>query len=138
MSIIRWSPMTNLLSRWPDVWDDDLLSPMSSGSNSLDVYETENEVTVKANVAGVPEDKIDLTFEKGILTIAAEMEEQHQDEERKHYAKSSWKYSYRVAVPGMLDHTVEPKAEVKDGVIMITFKKAEAAKAKKLAVKRAA
>lgn len=137
MSIIRWSPMTSLLSRWPDVWDDDMLSPMSTGSNSLDVYETENEVIVKANVAGVPEDKIDITFEKGILTIAAEMQEEQQDEGRKHYAKSSWKYSYRVAVPGMLDHTVEPKAEAKDGVITITFKKAEAAKAKKLTVQRA-
>lgn len=126
------------LNRWPSIWDDeDLNTFMSSASNNLDVYETDNEVVVKANVAGVPADKIDVMFEKGVLTITANAAEENSDEKKKHYSKSSWQYSYRVAVPGMLDHTAEPAAEVKDGVITLTFKKAEASKPKKLTVKTA-
>src|SRR5690606_8101655 len=110
-------------------------SLFSNASNNLDVYETDDEVVVKANVAGVPADKIDVTFEKGVLTINAQIEETQEDKGKKHYSKSSWNYSYRVAVPGMLDYTAEPNAEVNDGVITLTFKKAEQSKPKKLQVK---
>lgn len=126
------------LSRWPDIWDDEDFSPMiSSASNNLDVYETADEVIVKANVAGVPADKIDVTFEKGVLIINARVEESSDDTHKKHYNKSSWQYSYRVAVPGMIDYSQEPEAVVKEGVITLSFKKAEQSKPKKLSVKSA-
>ncbi|NCN83122.1 MAG: Hsp20/alpha crystallin family protein [Candidatus Pacebacteria bacterium] len=125
-----------MLSRWPSVWDDDELAPFSSSNNNLDVYETADEVVVRANVAGVPADKVEMTFEKGVLWIKAEKEETSQDSEKKHYSKSSWSYSYRVAVPGMIDYTAEPQAEIEDGVAIITFKKAEASKPKKLTIKK--
>lgn len=135
MSLVRWTPMSSLLGRWPDIWDDQELERIlpSTGQN-LDVYETEDEVVVKANVAGVPADQVDVTFEKGVVWIKAEKAEEKHDDKRKHYSKSSWNYSYRVAVPGMLDYHHEPKAEIADGVISIHFKKAEASKPKKLQV----
>jgi len=124
------------LSRWPSIWDDEDLDLMNNvASNNLDVYETEDEVVVKANVAGVPSDKIDVTFEKGVVYISAQAEEKAGDEDKKHYSKSSWKYSYRVAVPGLLDYNQEPAAEVEDGVLTLSFKKAEQSKPKKLEVK---
>lgn len=133
MSIVRWSPYRSL--RWPDFWDDDDFSSLTSqASNNLDVYETKDEVVVKANVAGVKAEDVDITFEKGVLLVKAEATEEKGDEEKKHYSKSSWSYSYRVAVPGFLDTKVEPDAEVKDGVLTIKFKKAEEAKPKKLKV----
>jgi HSP20 family protein len=140
MSIVRWNPMlTNALNRWPDIWDDDSFSALTNGnSNNLDVYETDNEVIVSANVAGVPEKNIDITFEKGVLWIKAEKAEEQKDAKKKHYARSSWNYSYKISVPGILDHTAEPKAEIKDGIITITFKKAEESKPRKLLVKKAA
>ncbi len=136
MSLIRWNPLLPSLSRWPDTWDDeDFSSFLSKASNNLDVYETKDEVVVKANVAGVPADKVDVTFEKGILLINAEKETEEDDQNKKHYSKSSWQYSYKVSVPGSIDLTTEPDAEVSDGVITITFKKAETSKPKKLTVK---
>ncbi len=123
------------MSRWPSIWDDDELFNVPSGSNNLDVYETENEVVVKANVAGIPADAVDVTFEKGVLWIKAEKAEESNDNKRKHYSKSTWNYSYRVAVPGLINYNVEPQADIEDGVITITFQKAEASKPKKLQVK---
>jgi HSP20 family protein len=135
MSLMRMSPLMRALNRWPTVWEDDDLLDVTTATNNLDVYETEDEVVVKANVAGVPVEKVDVTFEKGVLWIKAEREEEKTDEERQHYSRSSWNYSYRVAVPGMIDYNQEPNAEVEDGVITVSFKKAEASKPKRLSVK---
>lgn len=137
MTLVRYNPVS-LLNRWPSIWDDEDFGSLTSASNNLDVYETEDEVIVKANVAGVDSDNVDMTYEKGVLWIKAEKSAEDTSEEQgtKHYAKSSWSYSYKVAVPGMLDHTKEPEAEVENGVVTITFKKAEASKPKKLLIKK--
>lgn len=138
MSLVRWNPLlSRSLSQWPDLWDDDLFnSVVSNTTSNLDLYETDNEVVLRANVAGVAEDQIDLTFEKGVLWIKAERSEEEKDDKKKHYSKSSWNYSYKVAVPGMLDYNQEPDVRLKDGMLVVTFKKAEASKPKKLAVKK--
>jgi HSP20 family protein len=126
-----------MLSRWPEFWDDDISTLLSHDANNLDLYETKDEVIVKANVAGVETDKVEITFEKGVLWIQAKKEEESSDndEDKKHYSKASWNYSYKVAVPGMLDFNQEPTAEVENGVVTVVFKKAEASKPRKLTVK---
>ncbi|HYD35740.1 MAG TPA: Hsp20/alpha crystallin family protein [Vitreimonas sp.] len=138
MSLVRLNPLVSTLNRWPNIWDDDFFSDLNTASHNLDVYETDDEVVVKANVAGVAADKVDITFEKGVLWIKAEAEEEKSDKQKKHYSKSSWNYSYKIAVPGMLDFNHEPQATVTDGVVTITFKKAEASKPRKLQVKATA
>jgi HSP20 family protein len=139
MAIIRWNPLfSRSLSQWPDLWDDDLFPSQGGMNNSLDVYETENESVVRANVAGVKEDDIDITFEKGILWIKAQRTDEHKDEKKTHFSRSSWSYSYKVAVPGMLDTSSEPNVDLHNGMLTVTFKKAEASKPKKLMVNKKA
>lgn len=135
MSLIKYNPLYNSLAKWPDFWDEDFFAPLTSQASNLDVYETEDEVVVKANVAGVPSDKVDLTFEKGTLWIKAEASKEADDKEKKHYSKSSWNYSYKVAIPSVLDNNAEPDALVKDGVLTVTFKKSEHTKPRKLNVR---
>jgi len=120
--------------RWPDVWDNDELM-MSQGGNNLDVYETENEIVVRANIAGITDDKVEITFEKGVLWIKAE-EESEDKQGKKYYRKATRSYSYKVAVPGNIDLKEEPEADIEHGVVTVTFKKAEEAKPKKISVKR--
>lgn len=133
MTIIRWDPVSSML-RWPNFWEDDDF-PAVAANDNLDVFETGDEVVVKASVAGVDPDKVDITFEKGVLTITAQ-EEEEEKEGKKYYRKSSRSYSYRVAVPGNIDLSQEPDAKVTHGVVRVTFKKAEEAKPKKIAVKK--
>lgn len=136
-NIVPLRSMLNSFGRWPSFWDDDDLSLFSgSVGRDVDVYETENEVTVKANVAGVDTKDIDVTFEKGVLWIQAKSETQEEDKKNKYYAKSSWNYSYKVAVPGFIDHSKEPEVSLANGVLTATFSKSEASKPKKLAVKQ--
>lgn len=133
MAIIRWDPMSSML-RWPNIWDDDDF-PASINSDNLDVYETKDESVVKANVAGIDPDKVEITFEKGVLTISAQ-EESEEKEGKRYYKKASRSYSYRVAVPGNIDLASEPEAKVNHGIVTVTFKKAEEEKPKKIAIKK--
>lgn len=135
MSLLRLSPSTRSLSRWPNFWDDDDLLTMSDSQTGLDLFETEDEVVVRANIAGVSSQDVDLTYEKGVLWIKAEKSSEEKTDDKQFYSRSNWSYSYKVAVPGMLDHSVEPEAEIENGVLSVTFKKAEASKPKKLSIK---
>ena len=132
MAIVRYQPFN---MRWPSIWDldEEELMPSTTGEN-LDVYETKDEVVVTANVAGIPDEKVDITFEKGVLWIRATSEEETK-EGRKYYRKASRSYSYKVAVPGNIDVKIDPEAKIEKGVVTVTFKKAEEAKPKKIAVK---
>lgn len=135
MAIVRWDPFR---TRWPSIWDwdeEDFGSLGTTGENNLDVFETEDEIVVKANVAGVEDEAVDITFEKGVLWIRAEATEE-DEEGKKFYRKASRSYSYKIAVPGNIDIAKDPDADIKKGVVTITFKKAEEAKPKKITVKR--
>lgn len=131
MTIVRWDPLQ--LMRWPSVWDEEDGIGTVADSN-LDIYETTNEVVVKANIAGVQDNKVEITFEKGVLWIRAE-EELEEKEGKKYYRKATRSYSYKVAVPGNIDMKTDPEAVIEHGVVKVTFKKAEEAKPKKIAIK---
>lgn len=133
MTIIRWDPMSSLL-RWPSVFEDEGFG-LSSASDNLDVYEDKDQVVVKANVAGVDPDKVEITFEKGVLTLSAQ-EESEESEGKKFYKKATRSYTYRVAVPGHIDLAKEPEATVKHGIVSVVFKKAEESKPKKISIKK--
>jgi HSP20 family protein len=122
MNLIRWRPHQSLLDSWPEFWEDDFLTDSNQRQN-LNIYQKDNEVVVEANVAGVSADQIDLTFEKGVLWIKAEAETEKDQKDKKHYSKTSWSYSYKVAVPGQIDQQNEPKAELSKGILKIKFKK---------------
>lgn len=128
--------MLGSLNRWPSLWDDDDFPMLGSTvANTIDLYETDTEVVVKANVAGVTSDDIDVTFEKGMLWIQAHKTEKEEDKKNKYFTKSSWDYSYKVSVPGMLDHAREPEVELEGGILTVRFYKSAVSTPKKLTVK---
>lgn len=135
-NLVPLRSMLHSLNRWPNVWDDDEFQLMTNSySNDLDVFETENEVVVKANLAGVDQDDVDITFEKGVLWIQAQAKVEENDQKNKYYSKSSWNYSYKISVPGMIDYSKEPELSLGNGILQVKFTKSEASKPKKLKFK---
>jgi len=133
MALVRWSPFT---TRWPDLFDEeDFTSLVTTASNNLDLVETNDEVIVKANVAGVKPEEIDITVEKGTLWIQAQREESEEKQEGKYHSRSSWRYSYRVTLPEDVDTEADPAAETDNGVLTVRFNKSERSKPRKLTVK---
>lgn len=137
MAIIRWEPFRLFPRwwRWPSLWEEEEEWPeVPVTTRGLDVYETEDEVVVKAVVPGVDPKKVDVTYQDGRLWIKGEVEEEEKG--RKYYRKSSRSFDYALDVPN-IDPASEPKsAVVEDGVLTVTFTKAKPKeRAKKIEVK---
>lgn len=119
-------------SRWTSWLEDEDWSSFLP-SSGLTVSENDTHVFVEAAVPGLDPEKVEVTFEKGVLWIRGE---QGQEEDgKKYYRKASSQFSYRVAVPGEIDLNLEPEAVCKNGVMKVTFKKAPEVQPKKISVK---
>lgn len=123
-----------------NIWDfdDDLLSLFDTRSTSglssgLSVSEDDKHVYVEASVPGVDPDKIEVSYDKGVLWIRGQQEE--KDKDRKFYRKASASFSYRMAIPGNVDESKDPEATYKNGIMMVTFNKVPEPQPKKIAVK---
>jgi HSP20 family protein len=124
-----------------NIWDfdDDLLSLFDTRSTSglssgLSVSEDDKHVFVEASVPGVDPDKIEVSYDKGILWIRGQ-QEQEKDQSRKYYRKASTSFSYRMAIPGNVDVDKDPEATYKNGIMKVTFNKVPEPQPKKIVVK---
>jgi HSP20 family protein len=134
MSRFSLSPLSRVPSPL-NLWDeDDFFSFKDFTPGGLEIKEGEKEVTVRANVAGVPADNIEVTFDKGVLWIQAKAEEKQENKGEKYYSRALWNYSYRLNVPGQLDVQKEPVLSLKDGVLAVVFTKEEVKAPKKLKI----
>lgn len=138
MAIVKFNPFTPWLSdRFFPAFDEDDSWPMVKVTDGLDVYETDTEVIVKAAVPGIPADKVDVTFEDGVLRIKAEVKESEEEKKQRKVVYRQQKMSYfdyTTTLPRAVDGE-KISAEVKDGVVIIKAPIAEAAKPKKIAVR---
>ena len=121
-------------SRWSNWLDEEEWSSFLP-SSGLTVSEDEKHVYVEAAVPGLDPEKVDVTFDKGVLWIRGS-QDQEEKEEKKFYRRASSSFSYRVAVPGEIDESVDPEAVCKNGVMKITFNKKPQVEPKRIAVKK--
>ena len=137
MAIIRWEPtFPRWFWRWPNLWEEEEEWPELTVTEGLDVYETENEVVVKAAVPGVPADKVEVTFKDGVLRIRGKVEETEEEKKRK-------KVVYRAQRMAAFDYTttllraVDAEKNSSRGQRVVTVKApiAAQAKPKKITVK---
>lgn len=112
---------------------EDLL-PTSNLLNGLSVSEDEKNVYVEAAVPGIDPAEVEVTFDKGVLTIRAEKKEEEKGKTYQRHATRSFFYR---AAPEDVDQKKEPQAICKNGVMTVTFAKVPEAKPKKIAVKTA-
>lgn len=117
--------------RWLNLFND-TGSNLSSG---LSVSEDDKHVYVEAAVPGVDPDKVEVTYDKGVLWIRGEQEQKNEDKNKKFYRRASTSFSYRMAVPGEVDMSKDPQATYKNGIMKVTFDKVPEAQPKKIAVK---
>jgi HSP20 family protein len=104
-------------------------------SSGLTVSEDDNNVYVEAAVPGIDPDKIEVTYDKGVLWVRGNQEQKEEDKNKKFYRQASSSFSYRVAVPGNVDENAEPDAVCKNGVMKVVFKKVPETQPKKLNVR---
>ena len=134
MAIIKWDPFS-LIPHWrvPSFWEEEWFEE----PEGLTVYETDNEVVVKANMAGVPAEDVDVSIEGGVVTIKGEHKETEEEKKKKkvvYRQARQARYLYTATVPCPVK-TDKAEAEMSDGILTVTLPKKETAKPKKVKVK---
>jgi HSP20 family protein len=124
-----------------DFWPDFEMPALVRGNGGatvmraprMDVSETEKEIQVTAELPGLEEKDVEVTFADGTLTIAGEhkAEKEEKDEEKKYYVKELTYGSFR-RVLAIGDNVNEDKikAEFKNGILTVVLPKAPEAVAK--------
>jgi len=119
-----------------DDWDLPSLPSISRFEKGLNIYETEEAVVAEVSLPGIPEDKIDVSVDKGIVRVSASMEDKSEEKGKRKYFVSSMSqaYNYSFRLPEGLSEKDEPEALLENGVLTLTFKKAEKVAPKKLKI----
>lgn len=142
-SITRWDPFRNLASLQEQVnrlFEGNLSherdqSALTAWSPSVDVYETENDLVIKADLPEVIEKDIDVRVENNMLTIRGERKlEQRVKEENYLRMERSYGFSTRsFSLPNTVN-TEQIQAQYSDGVLTVTLPKRAESKPKQVKI----
>lgn len=105
------------------------------GQLAVDVYETDEQLVVKARTAGVNKEDLDVSISDGILTISGTLSSgDESDATNWHIQECYWgEFSRTLALPVPVKED-EVGAILKDGVLSISFQKVKQEQAKKITI----
>lgn len=96
------------------------------GQLAVDVYETADKLVIKARTAGIKKSDLNVSIHDSILTISGVLSGGEDDQTtRWHIQECYWgEFSRTIALPvAVREDENSVKAELKDGVLTITFEK---------------
>ena len=102
---------------------------------AVDVWETDDALVYAFDLPGIPEDKLTVEIEDGVLTVRGERERAEEvDGERFYrYERRFGSFERAITLPqGVSDEGV--KADFKDGVLEVRVPKPEVAKSKRIPI----
>ncbi|HNC08178.1 MAG TPA: Hsp20/alpha crystallin family protein, partial [Anaerolineales bacterium] len=133
-NLIRWEPareMMTLREAMDRLFDDAFTRPLSlSGNNwsipAVDMYQTDNEVVVKAALPGIKADEVQINVTGEILTLKGETKQENETKEKAyHIREQRWGTFERSIVLPTEVVADKAKADFENGVLTITLPKAE-------------
>jgi HSP20 family protein len=100
---------------------------------ALDVYEEKDNYVVKAELPGLTKEEVQLSLEKGTLTISGERKSEAKNEGTEvYYSERSYgRFQRTINLPESVAAD-QVKAQFKDGILTVTLPKSEEAKPKKI------
>jgi HSP20 family protein len=101
-------------------------------SPSVDVVETADEIQVSAELPGLEDKDIEVSLDRGVLTISGEKSEERKEERENYYRAERTYGSFKRAIPLPTDVN-EDKVEAvfQNGVLTITMPKAQVVEGRK-------
>ena len=108
-------------------------SALTTWAPAVDIYETENELVIKADLPDVNEHDLDVRVENNMLTITGErkFEEKVKEENYLRVERSYGSFSRSFSLPNTVN-TEAIKAEYKNGVLTVELPKRAEAKPKQV------
>lgn len=146
-NMVRWDPARDTVSlreAMDRLFEESFLRPGFLGGNDsasalmpLDMYETQDDVVVKAAIPGVKPEDIEVTVTGDLLTIKGEFKsENEQRDEKRNYHRQERRFgsfSRQVALPSRVNADA-CQADFENGVLTLKLPKVEEAKVKKVQI----
>ena len=146
-NLTRWEPvreMMTLREAMDRLFDDAFTHPFSRMENggsrgssaAIDMYETNNEVVVKAALPGIKADEVQINVTGDTLTIRGEMKHEEERKDKSwHIREHRWgTFERSVMLPtGVISD--KARADFDNGILTITLPKSEQVKPKTITVK---
>jgi len=117
-----------------DDWSEDAADNLP-GQLAVDVYETKERLVVKARTAGVNKDDLDVSIADNQLTIRGTLSAGDEENVENYFLQECYwgEFSRTLALPVPVKEE-EVEAELKDGVLTISFGKVKQDTVKKIQV----
>ena len=143
-NLTRWEPvreMMTLREAMDRLFDDAFTRPLSGrdggwSTPAVDMYQTDNDVVVKAALPGFKADDVQINVTGDVLTIRGEMK--HEDEQKDkawHIREHRWgSFERSISLPTDVV-SEKAQADFDNGILTITLPKAEEVKPKTITVK---
>lgn len=146
-NLTRWEPtreMMTLREAMDRLFDDAFTRPFSLtreggstwSSPAIDMYQTDNDVVVKADLPGIKADEVQINVNGDILTIRGETKQEDEKKEKSwHIREHRWgafERSIRLPTGVIAD---KANADFDNGVLTITLPKTEEVKPRTISVK---
>ncbi len=139
MSLSHFDPLVNFRS-FEDAFSRLLTEPQTNRpwTPAVDIYETENELVLKADLPDVDPKDVDVRVENLTLTVAGERKfESEKSEKGFHRIERSYgNFTRSFTVPNTFD-TGNVAASFKNGVLTVKLPKKEAAKPRQIKIEAA-
>lgn len=144
-SMVRWEPfreMTSLRDAMDRLFEDSFVRPTRLwpgqlvGEIPIDMYQTANDVVVKASLPGVKPEEVDISITGDTLTIRGEHKEEHEAKQEDYFCKERryGAFSRSVMLPVQVK-TDKAEATFENGTLTLTLPKAEEVKPKQIKIK---
>jgi len=145
MAISRWDPFRDLSvlqERMNRLFEDagrgyrgDEAAATTTWSPAVDIYETENEIMVKAELPGIDRKDIVLNLDNNVLTLKGErkFEKETRQENYHRIERSYGAFSRAFSIPAIVDEE-KIRADYKDGILKIALPKKEQVKPKQIKI----
>lgn len=142
--LIRFEPqreMVSLRDAMDRLFDDAFMRPSSLLSSNwqapaIDMYQTDDEIVIKAALPGIKADEVQISVTGEVLTIKGEVTQKEETKEKTyHIREQRW---------GVFERTItlptdvvadKAKADFEDGILTINLPKAEQVRPKTITVK---
>jgi len=145
MSMIRWEPFREMMSlrqAMDRLLEDSFVRParlwpeLRAGELPIDMYQTKDEVVLKAALPGVKPEEVDITITGDTLTIKGEHKEEKETKEEDYLYKEHryGAFSRSVTIPIQVESD-KAEAVFENGILTLTVPKSEQVKPKQIKVK---